>query len=249
MVTGRDYFVVDLAYSIPETLKEAMETGQRDIVRGLTAIANIMWQTTNPTFRLVELIAEARRKDERYLYDIRNEMTNVMNSVRGSEIVSDFLAWGLLTVELDEDDEPRFVIPGFWDGFVNPDDMDSPDMGIESIGRLLGLCSLARHAEQRVAIGLSSYEPIIYLLERALKLGGTIDRSLAETLYNHHAGHDAGRKWFDLLYARAERVRGQRLFVDTSGDSLIVNPDALRVATLIRERTDELIRGRGNSPV
>ena len=245
MVNERDYLVEDLANSIPATLREAMVTGQRDLVRGLTAMANTMWQITNPAVRLAELIAEARRKDELYLYDLYNE---VMNSIRGREIVDDFEVWGLLTSEQDDDGERRYVVPEFWDDFVNPNDADAPDMGIESIGRLLGLCSLARHAEERQAIGLSSYTPIITLLHRVATLGGSIGRDEAEQLFTRNAGGDAGRKWFDLLHADGERVTVQRLFVDARGDTLIVNPDAIRVITLIRERTNERFRELGLGP-
>ena len=241
MVDGRDYLVEDLAYSIPQILKDAMETNQRDLVRGLTAMSNTMWQITNPPVRLVELIAEARRNDETFLYELHHQ---VMNSVRGEEIVGDFLAWGFLTVEKDKDDEPRFAVPDFWDEFVNPSDGDSADMGIESIGRLLGLCSLARHAEERAAIGLSSYEPILMLLQTAANNNGIIDRDEAEKLYNQNAGKDSGRKWLDLIYADRERVTGQRLFVDERGPNLIVNTEALRVTSLIRERTNERFRER-----
>ena len=239
MVNERDYLVEDLANSIPVTLLDAMATGQRDIVRGLTAMANTMWQITNPVVRLVELIAEARRRDERYLFDVHNE---VMNSIRGQEIVEDFMAWGFLSLEIDDDGEPRYTVPGFWDDFVNPDDAGAPDMGIESIGRLLGLCSLARHADQRLAIGISSYRPVIHLIQRVASLDGSIGRDEAERLFNRDAGQDAGRKWYDLLHADGERVLGQRLFVDATADTLIVNPDAIRAATLIRERTNESFR-------
>ena len=236
MVSERDYLAEELAYSIPATLRDAMATGQRDLVRGLTAMANTMWQITNPAVRLVELIAEARRKDEQYLYDLHNE---VMNSIRGREIVDDFEVWELLTSEQDDDGEWRYAVPEFWDSFVNPDNANAPDMGIESIGRLLGLCSLARHAEERVAIGLSSYRPVRTLLNKVEELGGSIDRNQAESLFNRDAGGDAGRKWQDLLHADGERVTGQRLFVDARGDTLIVNPDAIRVISLIRERTNQ----------
>ncbi len=232
----RDYLAEELGYSIPTTLRDAMATGQRDLVRGLTAMANTMWQITNPPVRLVELIAEARRNDERYLYELHIE---VMNSIRGQEIVDDFVAWELLALEQDPDGESRYAVPEFWDDFVNPDDADAPDMGIESIGRLLGLCSLGRHADERVAIGLSSYRPVVTLLNRARELGGSIDREQAERLFNRDAGSDAGRKWQDLIHADAERVTGQRLFADTRGDTLIVNPDSIRVVTLIRERTNQ----------
>ena len=245
MVNERDYLVEDLAYSIPATLLEAMATDQRDLVRGLTAMANTMWQITNPAVRLVELIAEARRKDEQYLYDLYSE---VMNSIRGTEIVEDFLVWELLTSVHDQDGQLRYAVPNFWDDFVNPDDTDTPDLGIESIGRLLGLCSLARHAEERAAIGLSSYRPIVMLLRRAGELQGSLDRSQAERLFTDNAGGDAGRKWYDLLHADTERVRPQRLFVDAIGDTLIVNSDAIRVITLIRERTDERFRQLGIGP-
>ncbi len=243
MVGEREHFVQQMAYTIPELLREAMDTGQRDLVRGLTAIANTMWQATNPAVRLVELIAEARKNDERFLYEVHNE---VMNSVRGQEIVDDFEVWELLTRELDNDGEWRFAVPEFWDEYVIPGNVDDPDMGIESMGRLLGLCSLARHAEDRVAIGLSSYRPIVMLLLAAL--GGSIDRDEAERIFNRDAGGDSGRKWLDLLYADQERVAVQRLFVDTRGDNLIVNPDALRVVELIRERTNERLRELGQGP-
>ena len=242
MLNERDYLVEDLAYSIPITLREAMLTGRRDIVRGLTAMANTMWHITNPTVRLVELIAQARRDSDRYLYDLHNQ---VMNSIRGREIVDDFVVWGLLTWEDDDDGIPRVAVPEFWDDFVMPQDTNAPDMGIESIGRLLGICSLAQHAEERTAIGLTSYAPIIVLLRRVERLGGSIERGQAEELFNRNAGSDSGRKWYDLLFADAERVSGQRLFVDTRGDTLVVNPDAIRVMSLIRERTDERFRERG----
>ena len=241
----RDYLAVELAYSIPETLREAMVTGQRDLVRGLTSMANTMWQIANPVIRLVELIAEARRNDERYLYDVHNE---VMNSTRGEEIVEAFVDWELLTSEQDDDGEWRYVVPEFWDAFVNPDDAGAPDMGIESIGRLLSICSLAKHADERRAIGLSSYRPIIMLLNKAEELGGFIGRNQAKDLFERHAGNDAGRKWYDLVSADGERVTGQRLFVDTRGDTLTVNRDALRVITLIRERTNERFRELGLGP-
>lgn len=245
MVSERDYLSEELANSIPATLLDAMSTGQRDVVRGLTAMANTMWQITNPVVRLVELIAEARRQDERYLFDVHNE---VMNSIRGQEIVEDFMAWGFLNSEIDQDGEPRYTVPVFWDDFVNPADAGAPDMGIESIGRLLGLCSLARHADQRLAIGISSYAPVIVLIQRVSELGGRINRDDAESLFNRHAGQDAGRKWYDLLHADGERILGQRLFVDTTADALIVNPDAIRAVTLIRERTNERFRALGLGP-
>ena len=242
MTGEREYLAEEMAYSVPETLREAMTTGQRDLVRGLTAIANTVWHSTNPAFRLVQLIAEARRNGEQFLYDIHNE---VMNSIRGQEIVDDFMAWGLLTSGQDDAGESRYVVPDFWDDFVNPADADAPDMGIESIGRLLGLSSLARHADERLAIGLSSYRPIVMLLQRAIEFGGSVDREQAEEIFNRNAGGDSGRKWLDLMHADQERVTGQRLFVDTRGDTLIANPDAIRVMEQIRERTNQRFRDLG----
>lgn len=239
MTSERDYLAEEMAYSVPETLLEAMTTGQRDLVRGLTAIANTVWHSTNPAFRLVQLIAEARRNGEQFLYDVHNE---VMNSTRGQEIVDDFMAWEFLTSGQDDTGESRYIVPDFWDDFVNPADSDAPDMGIESIGRLLGLSSLARHADERLAIGLSSYRPIVMLLQRAIELGGSIDRVQAEEIFNRNAGGDSGRKWLDLLHADQERVVVQRLFIDVRGDSLIVNPDAIRVIEIVRGRTNERFR-------
>jgi hypothetical protein len=249
MPSERDIYLTDLGETIPEVLRGALIAGRSDVVRGLTAVANTMWQATNPAVRLLELMAEAVREgavvSESYVYGVHIE---VMNSRYGELIVQDFVDWGLLGYGRDDDGDLQFEVPAFWRPYFLPDDTSAPDLGIESLGRLLGICCRARHEDSFGMIGLSSYIPIRLIVTKAIGTDGRVAKDNAKRDFTRNTGYDGDRRWLDLLYTDGERVAGQRLFVDIADDTVIINPDAIRTMELVRNRTNDLVNQRFRGP-
>lgn len=241
MVSGIDLLLTDLAESIPHVLVSAMRAREANVVRGLQAIANTIWHVTNPAVRLVELIVDAKREGERFVY--RGLMEEVINSTRGREIIEDFVDWGLIEEGVDDDGDFIYVVPSFWDWFIDSHDSDAPDLGLEALGRLLGLCSLARHADRRT-VGLKNYIPVKSVTVRASRGGGAIPKDEAKGLFCRYAGYDADRRWLDLIRGQMQRVPRLRFFADAAAEPLIVNPDAIVALERVIARTNELLIGR-----
>lgn len=237
-----DVLITDLAESVPHVLVSAMRARETNVVRGLQAIANTIWHATNPAVRLVELVVDARREGERFVY--RGLMEEVINSTRGLEIIEDFVDWGLIEEGVDDDGDFIYVAPSFWDAFIASLDSAAPDLGLEALGRLLGLCSLARHADRRT-VGLKNYIPVKSVAVRASREDGAIPKDEAKGLFCRYAGYDADRRWLDLIRGQMQRVPSLRFFADAMAEPLIVNQDAIVAIERVIDRTNWLFRERG----
>lgn len=215
------------------------------MVRGLQAMSGaIMWHFTHAAIHLVELIVEARHEDEA-IYS--GELSEVMCSIRDREIVDDFIEWGLLEHEVDDEDmNERWVPLGIWDTFIDSLDKSAPDMGLQSMGRLLGLCSLAKHADRRRYTGMGYYIPVKAVAARARnqKPRGAIGREEAKQVFGLYCSNSE-RKWLDLVYGDKQKVTSLRYFSDMTGDKWVVNPDVIVALERIIGRTNELLRERG----
>lgn len=232
---------VDLSESIPYILVNAMRSGEANVVRGLQAMSGaIMWHFTHAAIHLVELIVEARRQDEAIYY---GELADVMCSIRDREVVDDFIEWGLLEHQIDEENE-RWVPAAIWDTFIDSLDESAPDMGLQSMGRLLGLCSLAKHADRRRYRGMGYYISTKAVAARARNQDGRVGREEAKHVFGLYC-RGSERKWLDLVYGDKQKVDSLRFFSDMTGDPWIVSPDVVVALGRIIGRTNELLRERG----
>jgi len=244
MVSGIDLLLTDLRESIPYVLVNAMRAGEANVVRGLQGMSGaIMWHVTHPAIHLIEVIVEARREDGILYTGI---LEDVMCSTRGDEIVNDFIEWGLLEPDIVNGEEV-FVAPDIWDTFINTLDDTAPDIGLESLGKILGICSLVMHMKghPRRPIGLKLYEPIKALAARAKSQGGTINKSEARAEFGRYSSWDVDKRWLHLTYGDRQKVSTLRFFSDMTGDSWILNPDVSVALERIIGRTNELFRERG----
>lgn len=239
-----DIAEIDLAESIPYILVNAMRNGEVNIVRGLQALSGaIIWQDTNPPIYLVTLIAESRRQNQ----DIYSgEIATVMNSIREREIVGDFVDWGLLEYQIDDELNERWVIPKrVWDTCLDSLDKSLPDMGLESMGRLLGICSLAKHADhRRVGKGYYTSVKAVAVRARNLQQDGAIGEKEAEQVFGLSCS-DSERKWLALVYRDKQKVASLRFFSDMTGDLWVVNRDVIVATERIIGRSNELMREMG----
>ena len=198
MVTGIDLEITDLADSIPHVLVNAMRGGEANIVRGLQAMSGAaMWHIVNPAIHLIELIVDARR-EEGIVYS--GLLEDVMMSSRGDEIINDFVEWGLLEIRLDDDENEVFFAPEVWDAFIDTLDESTPDMGLESLGKLLGICSFVRHRDRRRQwrAALRRYTPIKALAVHARNQDGHVIQSDARREFTRNADWDADQRWLNL---------------------------------------------------
>jgi len=230
-ILEKDYLYTDLAYSIPIIFREALESGRKDIVRGLASLSVIMWDVTNPGVRMLRMIVDSCKNKEKFLYDVAKK---VLCSVRGYQLIEDFERWGLISYDSSNS---WHIIPDFWEPFVMPDNPADFCLDIDQIGRLLGICSLA--ANDAAAVGLSSYCPVIIMLQRAIDYDGSLSRADIEDCFDRHGGKDSQAKVMGLLY----ESRDYRLIVAEKSMRYFISKDAMRVARLIRERTNNYYRG------
>lgn len=246
MVSGIDLILTDLEESIPDVLVNAMRSGEANVVRGIQALSGaIMWHYAHPVIHLIEVIVDARREDGIVYSGI---LEDVMCSTRGEEIINDFVEWGLLDIQLDNQGEEIFVAPNIWDTFVNSLDESDPDMGLESLGKILAICSLVMHREhhRRRPIGLKLYEPVKALAVHAMNnRGGRINQSEARKEFTRYTTWDADRRWLHLVYGDRQKVSTLRLFSDMTGENWILNPDVRVALQRVIGRTNELLRERG----
>jgi len=237
-----DLELIDLEESIPHILVNAMRSGEANVVRGLQALSGaIMWHYTHATIHLIELIVDARREDGIVYSGL---LEQVMYSSRGNEIINDFIEWGLLEMQTDDELNEICVAPPIWDTFINSLDESAPDLGLQSMGKLLGLCSLAKHADRRRHIGMSYYRPVKAVAARARNQNGVITQEEAKDLFGRHCS-DSERKWLDLVYGDRQKVTSLRYFSDMTSDPWVVNPDVVVALERIIGRTNELLRERG----
>lgn len=236
--------IIDLAESIPYTLVNAMRDGEVNVVRGLQALSGaILWQDTHPPIHLLELIAKSRRQNQ----DIYSgELAALMCSIREREIVTDFVEWGLLERQIDDELNESWVIPkDIWDTCLKSLDESAPDMGLESMGRLLGICSLAKHADHR-RVGKGYYTSVKAVAVRARNLNrdGAIGEEEAAQVFGLFCSHSE-RKWLDLVYRDKQKVASLRFFSDMTGGLWVVNRDVIVAMERIIGRTNELLREMG----
>jgi len=239
-----DLEVIDLGESIPHVLVNAMRSGEANVVRGLQAMSGaIMWHYAHPVIHLIEVIVDARREDGIVYSGI---LEDVMCSTRGDEIVNDFIEWGLLESDI-VDGEEVFVAPDIWNIFIDSLDESDPDMGLESLGKILAICSLVAHREhhQRRPIGLKLYEPVKVLAVHAMNRNGRISQSEARAEFTRYATWDADRRWLHLVYGDRQKVSTLRLFSNMTGENWILNEDVRIALQRIIGRTNELLRERG----
>ena len=244
MVSGIDLEITDLAESIPYILVNAMRDGETIVVRGLQALSGaIMWHFTHGAIHLVELIAKARRQDEA-IYS--GELAEVMCSSREREVVTDFIEWRLLEHQIDDELNESWVPPDIWDTYLDSLDESSPDMGLQSMGRLLGICSLAKHADRRRHIGRGYYIAVKAVAVRARNLNrdGAIGEEEAAQVFGLSCS-DSERKWLDLVYGDKQKVVSLRFFSDMTGDLWVVNRDVIVAMGRIIGRSNELMREMG----
>lgn len=233
---------IDLGESIPYILVNAMGSGEANVVRGLQAMSGaIMWHFTHAAIHLVELIVDARHEDEA-IYS--GELADVMCSIRGGEIVDDFIEWGLLEHQIDEELNERWVPLDIWDTFIDSLDESAPDIGLQSMGRLLGLCSLAKHADRRRYTGMGYYIAVKAVAARARNQDGRVGREEAKHVFGLYCS-GSERKWLDLVYGDKQKVDSLRFFSDMTGDPWVVNRDVVVALERIIGRTNELLRERG----
>ena len=244
MVSGIDLLITDIEESIPYVLVDAMRGGEANVVRGLQAISGaVRWQIVNPAIHLIELIVDAK-KENGIVYS--GLMEDIINSTRGNEIINDFIEWGLLEPRLDSDGNKIFVAPDIWDTFINSLDEAAPDMGLQSLGELLGICSFVKHRNRRRQWqgALRRYTPVKAVVVRARSQNGTISESEARQEFTRHSSWGADQRWLNLKYGDLQRVSSLRFCTDWA-DPLIVNPDVLIAVERIIGRTNELYRERG----
>lgn len=245
MVSGIDLILTDLEESIPDVLVSAMRSGEANVVRGIQGLSGaIMWHYTHPVIHLIEVIVDARREGGIVYSGI---LEDVMCSTRGNEIVNDFIEWGLLEPDI-VDGEEVFVAPDIWNTFIDSLDESDPDMGLESLGKILAICSLVAHREhhQRRPIGLKLYEPVKALAVHAMNnRGGRISQSEARVEFTRYTTWDADRRWLHLVYGDRQKVGTLRLFSDMTGENWILNPDVRVALQRVIGRTNELLRERG----
>ncbi len=245
MLSGIDLLLTDLEESIPDVLVSAMRSGEANVVRGIQALSGaIMWHYAHPVIHLIGVIIDARREDGIVYSGI---LEDVMCSTRGEEIINDFVEWGLLNVELDDEGEEVFVAPDIWGTFVDSLDESDPDMGLESLGKILAICSLVNHREhhRRRPIGLKLYEPVKALAVQAINQNGGITQSDARAQFTRYSSWDADRRWLNLVYGDRQKVSTLRLFSDMTGENWILNPDVRVALERVIGRTNELLRERG----
>jgi len=243
MVSGIDLILTDLEESIPDVLVNAMRSGEANVVRGIQALScAIMWHYAHPVIHLIGVIIDARREGGIVYPGI---MRDVMCSTRGVEIVDDFLEWGLLDID---EEEGNYFAPDIWGAFVDSLDESDPDMGLESLGKILAICSLVKHTGDRRQrpIGLKLYEPVKVLAARAMRDSeGRISQSEARAEFTRYTSWDADRRWLNLVYGDRQRVSTLRLFSDMTGENWVLNPDVRVALRRVIARTNELLRGRG----
>lgn len=235
---------IDLAQSIPYILVNAMRGGETNVVRGLQCLSGaIMWHFTHGAIHLVELIAKARREGEA-IYS--GEIAEVMCSSREREVVTDFVEWRLLEHQIDDELNESWVPPDIWDTYLDSLDESAPNMGLQSMGRLLGICSLAKHADRRRQIGKSYYTSVKAVAVRARNLNrdGAIGEEEAAQVFGLYCS-GSQRKWLDLVYGDKQKVDSLRFFSDMTGDLWVVNRDVIVAMERIIGRTNELLRERG----
>jgi len=235
---------IDLAKSIPYILVNAMRNREVNIVRGLLALSGaIMWHFTHASIHLVELIAKSRRQNEA-IYS--GELATAMYSSREREIVTDFVDWGLLEYQIYDETDERWVIPDIWDVYLGTLDELRPNMGLESMGKLLGICSLAKHADRRRHIGKSYYMSVKAVAVRArnLQQDGAIGQDEAEQAFCLSCS-DSERKWGHLVYGDKQKVASLRFFSDMTGDLWVVNRDVIVAIERVIGRSNELVREMG----
>lgn len=243
MVSGRDLEITDLAESIPYVLVNAMRGGEANVVRGLQAMSGaIMWHFTHAAIHLIELIIDARQGDGIVYSGL---LEDVMMSTRGDEIIDDFFEWGLLDIQLDNEGNDIFIAPDIWKTFIDSLAEASPDIGLESLGKLLGICSLVKHRDRRRHIGLKLYTPVKALAVDARNRNGSINQSDAREEFTRNSSWDADRRWLHLVYGDRQKVSSLRFFSDMSSDPWILNPDVSVALERVIGRTDELFRERG----
>jgi len=239
-----DLEMIDLGESIPHILRNAMRAGEANVVRGLQAMSSaIMWHYTHAAIHLIELIVDARREDGIVYSGLLEE---VMCSSRGSEIIKDFIEWGLLEMQTDDELNEICVAPPIWDTYINSLDESAPDMGLQSMGKLLGLCSLAKHYDRRLHTGITYYRPVKAVAARARnqKPRGAIGQEDAKDVFGRYCS-GSERKWLDLVYGDKQKVTSLRYFSDMTGNRWVVNPDVIVALERIIGRTNELLRERG----
>ena len=243
MVSGTDLEITDLAESIPHVLVNAMRGGEANVVRGLQAMSGaVMWHFVHPVIHLIEVIIDAKREDGIVYPGI---LANAMCSTRDYEIINDFIEWGLLDIQIDAQGEEVFVAPDIWDTYINSLDDAAPDMGLESLGQLLGICSLVKHRDRRRHIGLKLFVPIKTLAVQAINQNERISESDARALFTRHSSWDADRRWITLTYRDRQKVSSLRFFSDMTGDPWVLNHDVTVALERVRGRTNELLRERG----
>lgn len=239
-----DLEMIDLGESIPHILINAMRNGEANVVRGLQAMSGaIMWHFTHAAIHLIELIVDARQEDGIVYSGLLEE---VMCSTRGNEIINDFIEWGLLEIQTDNEFNEICIAPDIWDTFTKSLDKSAPDMGLQSMGKLLGLCSLAKHADRRRHIGMNYYRPVKAVAAKARnqKPRGAIGQEDAKDVFGRYCS-GSERKWLDLVYGDKQKVTSLRYFSDMTGDKWVVNSDVIVALERIIGRTNELLRERG----
>ena len=192
------------------------------------------------------MIIDARREDGTVYPGI---LADAMCSTRDYEIINDFIEWGLLDIQIDAQGEEVFVAPDIWDTYIKSlkkTQYDaSPDVGLESLGQLLGICSLVKHRDRRRHIGLKLYVPIKALAVKAIKQDERIKESDARAIFTRHSSWDADRRWLTLTYRDRQKVSSLRFFSDMTGDPWILNHDVSVALERVIGRTNELLRERG----
>ncbi|MBC8512466.1 MAG: hypothetical protein H8D32_05750 [Dehalococcoidia bacterium] len=234
--------MIDLGESIPHVLVNGMRSGEANVVRGLQAMSGaIMWHPTHPAIHLIELIVDARSTDGVIHPGFLSE---VMCSTRGNEVINDFTEWGFLEMQMDDELNEICVAPEIWDTFTNSLDESRPDMGLQSMGKLLGICSLAKNVANRRRVGIGFYSSVKALAVRCRNQGGKITPTAAKKVFSLAcSGHE--RKWLDMVYGDKQKVESLRFFADMTGNDWVINPDVLVALERIVGRTNELLRERG----
>jgi len=243
MVSEVNLLITDVAESIPHVLFNAMRGGEANVVRGLQAMSGaIRWQIVNPAIHLIELIVDARREDGIVYPGL---LEDIMSSTRDNEIINDFIEWRLLERQPDSDGNEIFVAPDIWDTFINTLDEAAPDMGLQSLGELLGICSFVKHQRRQWHGALKKYIPVKAVAVRARNQNGSIGQSAAREEFTRNSSWDANQQWLDLVYGHREKVSSLRFFSDMSGEPWILNPDVIVALDRVIARTNELFRERG----
>jgi len=245
MVSGMDLEITDVAESVPYVLVNAMRGGEANVVRGLQAMSGAaMWHIVNPAIHLIELIVDARRENGIVYSGL---LEDVMMSSRGDEIINDFVEWGLLDIQPDSEGNEMFVAPDIWDTFISTFDELTPDIGLESLGKLLGICSFVKHRDRRRQWhgALKRYTPVKALAVHARNQNGSVSQSDARREFTRNSSWDADQRWLNLVYGDRQKVSSLRFFSDMSSDPWILNPDVSVALERVIGRTNELFRERG----